>query len=204
MPNRSSRAHRREASRPSRVDACRRCPKHGLTCELSGHRQRGARPVRQMINRTAARAWCHAVGAPLERGVSQRTPCHSTAQPRVPPLLSSSRPPRARLEATADARTAAAPQTDFQPNRLTCAAAPCVLAEKFCIGLHVSPAQRLRPFVAVQFTPAGADFVCDLHCFPTLPNVRVKWPPAAWRLGCVDDDKQHGHAAKAPRRWRST
>jgi hypothetical protein len=42
-----------------------------LTCELSGHQQRGARPVRQMINNTAARAWRHAVGAPLERGVRQ-------------------------------------------------------------------------------------------------------------------------------------
>ncbi len=42
-----------------------------LTCELSGHRQRGARPVRQMIDNTAARAWRHAVGAPLERGVRQ-------------------------------------------------------------------------------------------------------------------------------------
>ncbi len=36
-----------------------------------------------------------------------------------------------------------------------------------------------------------------------LPNVRVKRPPAAWRLGRLDDDKQHGHAAKATRRWRS-
>jgi hypothetical protein len=35
------------------------------------------------------------------------------------------------------------------------------------------------------------------------PNVRVKRPPAVWRLGRVDDDKQHGRAAKAPRRWRS-
>jgi len=35
------------------------------------------------------------------------------------------------------------------------------------------------------------------------PNVRVKRLPAVWRLGRVDDDKQHGHAAKATRRWRS-
>jgi hypothetical protein len=55
---------------------------------------------------------------------------------------------------------------------------------------------RLRPFVAVQFTPTGADFAGALHCFPTLPNVRVKWPTTAWCLGRVDDDKQHGRAAK--------
>ncbi len=36
-----------------------------------------------------------------------------------------------------------------------------------------------------------------------LPNVRVKRPPAVWRLGREADDKQHGHAAKAARRWRS-
>ncbi len=48
------------------------CVGQRLTCELSGHRQRGARPVRQMINNTAARAWRHAVGAPLERGVRPR------------------------------------------------------------------------------------------------------------------------------------
>ncbi len=40
-----------------------------LTCELSGHQRQGARPVRQMIDNTAARAWRLAVGAPLERGV---------------------------------------------------------------------------------------------------------------------------------------
>ena len=45
------------------------CIGQRLTCELSGPRQRGTRPARQMINLTAARAWCHAVGAPLERGV---------------------------------------------------------------------------------------------------------------------------------------
>jgi hypothetical protein len=42
------------------------------------------------------------------------------------------------------------------------------------------------------------------HVVFAWPNVRVKWPPTAWRLGRVDDDIQHGYAAKAPGRWRST
>ena len=41
----------------------------GLTCELSGHQRHDARPASWMINNTGSRAWRHAVGAPLERGV---------------------------------------------------------------------------------------------------------------------------------------
>ena len=40
-----------------------------LTFELSGRRRCDGRPARPMINSTASRAWRHAVGAPLERGV---------------------------------------------------------------------------------------------------------------------------------------
>jgi hypothetical protein len=185
-----------------------------LTCELSGHPRHGARPTWWMINSTATWAWRHAVGAPLERGVRQRTPCHSTALPRVPPLLTGSRTPRVRLEVTADERPAAAQQADFQLTRLTCATAPWVLVQEFCLGLHVRLAglqafetlrlaQRIRQFVAVQFPPTGADFAGALHCFHALPNVRVKRATTVWRLARAVDDKQHCRAGQAPRRWGS-
>ena len=43
-----------------------------LTFEESWHRRCDARPARPMINSAASRAWRHAVGAQLVRGVRQR------------------------------------------------------------------------------------------------------------------------------------
>jgi len=62
-------------SGPHRIDMSherRECSLRSPTCELRSHRQRGARPVGQMIAIAPARAWRQAVGALLERGVMPR------------------------------------------------------------------------------------------------------------------------------------
>ena len=56
--------------RPKRKSALERCFVCGITFELSGRRRQDARPAMQkMYTVPASRAWWHAVGAPLERGV---------------------------------------------------------------------------------------------------------------------------------------
>ncbi len=71
--------------------------------------------------------------------------------------------------------------------------------------------RKLQPCVrnGAWRTVLGLTQNCDLFSMGTVrrfvvrPNVRVKRPPAVWRLGREADDKQHGIAAKAARRWRS-
>ncbi len=57
------------------------CVGQRLTCELSGHQRLGARPASWMINNTSSRAWRHAVGAPLERGVRHHSPRSGSTAP---------------------------------------------------------------------------------------------------------------------------
>jgi len=57
--------------------------------------------------------------------------------------------------------------------------------------------------LAVLFTPSGADYPRALYFCATLPNVRVKRAPTAWRQARAADDRPHGRAGLVPRCWGS-